>query len=179
LAISESKTERIEEIKQRLRCSGCGAKAEATCDCGLPYVPAGVAAAKAIKANPEKSNYAIAKEIGIDEKTVRRVRGTAKAVTARRIGKDGKSYPAAKKAKAPTPTTPAVASPIDEMQPAFMQPEPTALLLSEIERLVGELAMAVEHGAHSEIFDGRVRAVTDRLLALIAHREHDHEQAST
>jgi hypothetical protein len=49
-----------------------------------------------------------------------------------------------------------------------MQPEPTALLLSQIERLVGDLALAVEHCFRSDIFDGRVRAVADRLLALIA-----------
>jgi len=70
------------EIKQRqpaqLHCSGCGAIAEASCDCGLPYVPAGVAAAKAIKAHPEKSDNAIAKEIGVDQTTVSRARKRGK-----------------------------------------------------------------------------------------------------
>jgi hypothetical protein len=165
LAIAESKTERIEKIKQQLKCSGCGAVAEASCNCGVGYVPAGEYAAKAIAAHPEMSDNAIAKEIGVDQTTVSRARKTVKgkALTARRIGKDGKSYtakkPAAKPAKAPTT---AVASPIGEMQP-----EPTALLLSEIERLVDDLAMAI-NGVRFEIFDGRVRAVADRLLALIA-----------
>jgi hypothetical protein len=100
-------------LRAQLHCSGCGAIAEASCNCHMPYVPAGEVAAKAIKANPEKSNNAIAKEIGVGETTVRRIRGspkgeparrirgTSKDVTARRIGKDGKSYPATKPKRKP------------------------------------------------------------------------------
>jgi hypothetical protein len=49
-----------------------GAEANASCNCGKPYLPATVRAAEAIKANPQKSNRAIADEAGISESTVRR-----------------------------------------------------------------------------------------------------------
>ena len=49
-----------------------------------------------------------------------------------------------------------------------MQPEPTALLLSHIEQLVGDLTLAVEHYCgRSDIFEGRISAAADRLLGLI------------
>jgi len=78
---------------QRMVCSGCGAEANASCNCGVSYVPKAARAAEALKANPEKSNRAIAEEIGANEKTVRKARADQSApetVT----GKDGKSYPA-------------------------------------------------------------------------------------
>jgi hypothetical protein len=85
-------------LRAQLRCEGCGATVDAACDCGLPYVRAGEVAAKAIEANPEMSNNAIAKDIGVSEPTVRRIRGSLKDEpgTTKRIGKDGKSYPAMK-----------------------------------------------------------------------------------
>jgi restriction endonuclease Mrr len=62
-----------------------------------PYVPVGTRAAKAIKKNPEKSNRAIAAELGVSYKAVRK----AQEKTAdnqlspdKRIAKGGKSYPA-------------------------------------------------------------------------------------
>ena len=83
---------------QLLRCSKCGAKTEAACDCGVGYEPARVVAAKAVKANPEKSNRAIAAELGIHHDTVREARKSVAGfpATDRRIGTDGKSYPATK-----------------------------------------------------------------------------------
>ena len=82
----------------QLRCEGCGATVDAACPCGMPYayVPAGEAAAKAIEANPEMSNNAIAKDIGVSEPTVRRIRGSLKDEPGgtKRKGKDGKTYPA-------------------------------------------------------------------------------------
>jgi len=78
----------------KLYCSKCGATAGAACDCGVPYVPAGVAAAKAIAAHWEKSDRAIAKEIGIHYSTVREARikltGGNPSVD-KRIGLDGKA----------------------------------------------------------------------------------------
>jgi hypothetical protein len=48
---------------------------------------------EAIKANPEKSNRAIAADIGIDQSTVSRVRNAGvDYATPERIGRDGKSY---------------------------------------------------------------------------------------
>jgi hypothetical protein len=47
---------------RQLRCSECGEIAEAACDCGAPYLPAGARAAEAIAKHPEKSDRAIAAE---------------------------------------------------------------------------------------------------------------------
>jgi hypothetical protein len=62
-------------------------------NCRVPYVPKTMRAAEAIKANPEKSNRAIAAEIGADEKTVRKAReATAdQSAVQERIGLDGKT----------------------------------------------------------------------------------------
>jgi hypothetical protein len=88
----------------KLRCEGCGTLADAACGCGVGYLPvkASDAAAKAIAADRQASNVAIAEKIGVTEATVRRAR---KAVQHRqndevekRRGRDGKmrSVPAAK-----------------------------------------------------------------------------------
>jgi hypothetical protein len=81
--------------KKILYCSECGAKAEAACDCGVVYVPAGVAAAKGVTAYWELSDRAIGKKLGISYSTVREARlklatGGNPSVD-RRIGLDGKS----------------------------------------------------------------------------------------
>jgi hypothetical protein len=85
-------------------CSKCGAKAKPGCNCGVAYVPAHVFAAKAVVAHPEKSDRAIAKEIGIAPNTVRKARATAqKCAVEKRIGRDGKAR------KLPTRMTPEAA----------------------------------------------------------------------
>jgi predicted amidophosphoribosyltransferase len=58
----------------QLECSVCGAGAVASCNCGAPYVSAGVRAAEAIAKNPEKSDRAIADDLGVGSNTVRRAR---------------------------------------------------------------------------------------------------------
>jgi hypothetical protein len=75
-----------------LSCTKCGAAAEATCDCGSPYVPARERAAKAVAENPQKSNRAIADEVGVSYETVRRARETTDTPVSvdERIGLDGK-----------------------------------------------------------------------------------------
>jgi len=87
-------------ITVALECSECGAKGEGSCRCGVPYVPAGERAAKAIEANPEKSDRAIAAESGISRATVQRARkaGGSHEPPEKRKGRDGKNYPS----KAPT-----------------------------------------------------------------------------
>jgi hypothetical protein len=59
----------------------------------LPYVPASKRAEQAIAANPDKSDRAIADEIGVGKDTVRRVRKAtgAHAPVGKRVGKDGKA----------------------------------------------------------------------------------------
>jgi hypothetical protein len=75
----------------RLACTRCGAETDASCNCGEPYLPAGARAAKAIAKSPEKSDRAIATEIGVSAPTVGKARkATVKDFTVGRIGKDGK-----------------------------------------------------------------------------------------
>lgn len=78
---------------QRMVCTGCGAEANASCNCGVSYVAKSVRAAQAIKANPGKSDRAIAVDLGINQSTVSRVRNSGDAYASpERIGQDGKSY---------------------------------------------------------------------------------------
>jgi hypothetical protein len=60
----------IVETVVRYECPKCGNN----CQCGVPYVPKTMRAAEAIKANPKKSDRAIAKEIGASPTTVGKVR---------------------------------------------------------------------------------------------------------
>lgn len=80
---------------QRLACTGCGAEANASCDCGLSYVPKAVRAAEAVRANPEKSDRAIAAELGVGRTTVQRAREElahdGPVEDGPRIGRDGKA----------------------------------------------------------------------------------------
>jgi hypothetical protein len=90
----------------KLRCTACGALADAACNCGAPYEPAGKLAERAIAANPDKSDRAIAKELGVNNATVSRARnraGVANATSDRHVGQDGKSYPAKGKRKEAKP----------------------------------------------------------------------------
>ena len=77
---------------QVMACSACGAQANASCNCGKPYVLAKQRAAWALAANPRKSNVAIAEEIGVGETTVRRAREGSPHGEPEREGKDGKLY---------------------------------------------------------------------------------------
>ena len=76
----------------KLQCSSCGADATASCDCGVAYVPAGKRAQEAVAASPERSDRAIAAEIGVDHKTVAKARARTgdNSPVQKRTGKDGK-----------------------------------------------------------------------------------------
>ena len=78
-------------------CSECGAKAKPGCNCGAAYIPAAAFAVRAVKAHPEKSDRTLAREIGVDHKTVAKARKSVgdKSPT-RRVGADGKQYRANK-----------------------------------------------------------------------------------
>lgn len=79
---------------QQMTCTGCGAEANASCNCGKPYVPKKQRATDAVAANPQRSNRAIAADIGVSDDTVARARnelGAAHA-TPEREGRDGKVY---------------------------------------------------------------------------------------
>ena len=87
----------LSEFKS-LVCSACGASGHANCDCGAPYVPKGTRAAEAIKANPHKSDRALAEELGVGNATVSRARraSTVSRDTVR-TGLDGKKRKQPKK----------------------------------------------------------------------------------
>jgi hypothetical protein len=83
-------TEQVISIS-RLICVGCGSETNATCNCGMEYRPKAVRAAEAVEANPEKSDRAIAADIGVSPMTVNRARATVPDVTVERTGLDGKT----------------------------------------------------------------------------------------
>ena len=78
---------------QRMVCTGCGAEANASCNCGVAYQPKSIRAAEAIRANPEKSDRALAADLGIGHATVSRARETvsSETVDSPRIGLDRKT----------------------------------------------------------------------------------------
>ena len=80
----------VQQVNRAMECSECGAAGIAACDCGAPYMPAADRAAKAIATDPDKSDRAIAAEIGVSRATVQRARptGSYEPVTTR-TGKDG------------------------------------------------------------------------------------------
>jgi hypothetical protein len=88
---------------QRMQCTVCGAEANASCNCGQPYVPAKQRAAEAVAANPQKSDRAIAEEIGVSHPTVAKARkeatGNDLPVDKPRVGKDGKTRRLPEKSK--------------------------------------------------------------------------------
>lgn len=86
-----------------LICTACGAPGEGSCGCGAPYVPPGQRAAEAVRQSPEKSDRAIAADLGIGKDTVRRVREAtgACAPVQSRIGLDGKTRKMPRKTEIP------------------------------------------------------------------------------
>jgi hypothetical protein len=115
----------------RLACSACGAEANASCNCGKPYVPAGQRAAEAVAANPEKSNRAIAEKIGVDEKTVREARADQSAPETI-TGRDGKQYPAKRKLPSYRP----------DHEPA--RPEPERPVSAKVQEREADSALALQ-----------------------------------
>ena len=90
------------------RCSACGGDRE--CDCSAPAVPKTQRAIEAIKADPDRSDRAIAKDIGVSQPTVSKARKEVEATDKQlsveaRIGLDGKTreVPEKKAATAPEP----------------------------------------------------------------------------
>jgi hypothetical protein len=76
----------------KLTCSKCGAAGQGSCSCGAPYLPAGERAGQAVAAHPEKSDSAIAAEIGVNRATVTRARKKTTRANAHvaRTGRDGR-----------------------------------------------------------------------------------------
>jgi hypothetical protein len=89
---------------QRLQCSACGAEANASCNCGKPYVPAAVRVREYDEKNPSKSTRQAAADLGMSQSRVQQSRKSAEQgyspagvtqVTPETVtGRDGKQYPA-------------------------------------------------------------------------------------
>lgn len=96
----------------KLECSSCGVTVDGGCDCGAAYnVTPGRRAAVAVAATPQRSDRAIAAEIGVDHKTVasaRRATGERSPVEPR-TGSDGK------KRRPPRRPEPVISRPADEV----------------------------------------------------------------
>ena len=60
----------IQMSVQRMSCTGCGAEASASCNCGKPYVPAKTRVREYDEENPGRSTRQAAADLGISNKTV-------------------------------------------------------------------------------------------------------------
>lgn len=100
--------------RTRLRCEKCGAEGEIACDCGPQYIREANATSKADQAaealrdpaNVKKSDRALAKELGVSDKTVgaaRKATAEFSAVGERRVGRDGKARKAPSRPPARAP----------------------------------------------------------------------------
>jgi hypothetical protein len=93
----------------QMRCIGCGATADAACNCGEAYMPAAERADEFAKANPNASVREIVEKTGVGHGTAQRAKSRVPNGTPEITGRDGKSYPAKKHRK------------LSEQQPAPME----------------------------------------------------------
>jgi hypothetical protein len=84
---------RQEKKEAKFTCSACGA--DRVCNCNAPAIPKAQKAIEALKADPEKSNSAIAAEVGASHTTVQKatkeVEATGNHLPVERTGLDGKT----------------------------------------------------------------------------------------
>jgi hypothetical protein len=141
----------IERAIVRLSCTACGAEANASCDCGKPYVAMEKARA-AVIANPEKSDRAIAAEIGVSHPTVAKARrettGNDLPVD-ERVGLDGRVRKLPQRAPRDFYAIP------DDVEPSAKDYENSLLMRADHARELAELPF--EGRATNEIVDA-VRA---------------------
>jgi DNA-binding CsgD family transcriptional regulator len=136
------------QIKTSLVCSDCGAPGQGSCNCGAPYITPGERAEAAVKANPGKSDRAIADEIGVSAPTVGKARKKAATVNdftvEKRTGKDGKArkQPARKSRAETTPKAIEREARVAKLMDAGKSIKEIAAELGMIERHV---AQVVEH----------------------------------
>ena len=91
---------------QRMICTGCGAEANASCTCGVAYVPAAKRVADYDKANPGRSTRQAAADLGTTSNTVSKARrsGATQVAPDTVTGRDGKRYQAKRMPKQVMPT---------------------------------------------------------------------------
>jgi hypothetical protein len=79
---------------QRLACFDCGSETNATCTCGVAYLPKAVErAAEYVEQNPTASVREIAKEADVSLGTAYNARSGVQSLNTSTTGRDGKSYP--------------------------------------------------------------------------------------
>jgi hypothetical protein len=87
---------------QRLACFDCGSETNATCTCGVAYLPKAIErVAEYDQANPGQSTRQAAADLGTTSTTVSKARRANRFAPETVTGRDGKSYPATKPAAAP------------------------------------------------------------------------------
>jgi hypothetical protein len=86
---------------QRMICTGCGAEANASCNCNVAYIPAAKRVAEYDKVNPGRSTRQAAADLGIDQSRVVRARQQGDAPASPVTGRDGKTYPAKRPPQSP------------------------------------------------------------------------------
>jgi hypothetical protein len=138
-----------------MHCSACGAEAKAACACGAPYVSAAARAIAAIAKNPEKSDRAIAAEIGVGNKTVSRARSTVSHDTVdKRTGKDGRTR------KMPRQSKRGIVTPKQDQARAIVRKK------LEANEPISPHRLQEEHGISHVTFDMAIAAETARRDAL-------------
>jgi hypothetical protein len=79
---------------QRMVCTGCGSEANASCNCGLAYLPKEDRARKLAEENPSISTRALSKLAGVGVATAHRAKQGVPNGTGEVVGLDGNTYPA-------------------------------------------------------------------------------------
>jgi len=95
-----------------------GAPGEASCSCGVAYVPPGQRAAEEVRQHPEESDRSIAARIGVHHSTVNeaRKRTVGNPTVAPRTGRDGKTRRMPRKTDITDATREAMASLLPERE---------------------------------------------------------------
>lgn len=170
---------RAEPERGRLACVRCGTTIDAPCGCGLmyEYVKPAKRAALAIAITPEKSDRAIAADIGVSQPTVSRARKHATETNvsvadvgepAKRTGRDGKARkPPKPKVTKPKPTP----KPKPVPSPAALARDETNKLLERLSRHVDDDCRTIRAflAAHADL-ESEGRATLHEFLQLNANK---------
>lgn len=77
---------------QQMTCTACGAEANASCNCGKPYMPKKQRVAEYDKENPRRSTRQAAADLGMSKSTVSDARQGVQDRAPEVEGRDGKVY---------------------------------------------------------------------------------------
>ncbi|QIG93847.1 MULTISPECIES: hypothetical protein [Bradyrhizobium] len=167
-------------IRAKLICSACGAPGEGSCRCGAPYVSPGDRAEEAVKAHPEKSDRAIAADLGVGTMTVSRARKRATVpdgTVGKRTGKDGKARktPTSKRYHAPKRhyAEPVVIALADQDKTSAEIAKQTGIGKRQVRHIIER--EQVRREAKAEAADPSALAEQKRLASLSRQLEADFE----